>query len=133
MLFRSGPQPLALPLACAGFNPAMLEPATRALTPFGLAVVPGGRALGGGPGPEALVPGSAVAVDVLRGDLEMSAIGTLTWREGDRVLLFGHPFFQSGEVRLPLSTAEITTVVPSVASSFRVAYPVFVAMRSTAR
>jgi hypothetical protein len=55
----------------------------------------------------------------MRGDLQISAIGTLTWRDGDRVLLFGHPFFQSGDVRLPLSTARITTVVARDYLSFK--------------
>jgi hypothetical protein len=55
----------------------------------------------------------------MRGDLQLSAIGTVTWRDGDRVLLFGHPFFQAGEVRLPLSTAAITTVVANQATSFK--------------
>ena len=62
--------------------------------------------------PPALPPSaarSAVAVD-WRGDLNFSAIGTVTYRDGDRVLIFGHPFFQSGEVRLPLSTAHIFTI-----------------------
>jgi hypothetical protein len=116
---RPGPSPLGLPLACAGLNPAACAPVAGWLAPLGLTVVPGGRTPAGGPEPRALAPGSAVAVDIMRGDLQMSAIGTLTWRDGDRVLLFGHPFFQSGEVRLPLSTAEITTVVPSQASSFK--------------
>ncbi|MBI5711018.1 MAG: hypothetical protein HZC42_12070 [Candidatus Eisenbacteria bacterium] len=114
-----GPIPLMLPLACSGLSPAALEPVRRWLAPLGLAVVPGGRAAGGGPPPDALRPGAAVAVDVMRGDVEMAAIGTLTYRAGDRVLLFGHPFFQSGEVRLPLSTAEIATVVSNQASSFK--------------
>jgi len=35
------------------------------------------------------------------------------------VLIFGHPFFQSGDVRMPLSTAEIATIVPSEISSFK--------------
>ena len=116
---RPGPLPLGLPLACAGLNPAACAPVAGWLAPLGLTVVPGGRAPAGGPEARTLAPGSAVAVDIMRGDLQMSAIGTLTWRDGDRVLLFGHPFFQSGEVRLPLSTAEITTVVPSQASSFK--------------
>jgi hypothetical protein len=60
-----------------------------------------------------------VAVDLLRGDLQISGIGTVTWRDGDRVLIFGHPFFQSGDVRLPLSTARITTVVASEYVSFK--------------
>ena len=55
----------------------------------------------------------------MRGDLQLSAIGTVTWRDGDRVLLFGHPLFQAGGVRLPLSTASIVTVVASDYSSFK--------------
>jgi len=116
---RPGPEALALPLACAGLNPAAGGTVSSWLAPLGLTVVPGGRTRSGGPGADALLPGSAVAVDIMRGDLQMSAIGTVTWRDGDRVLLFGHPFFQSGEIRLPMSTAEITTIVPSAASSFK--------------
>ena len=117
---RPGPEALPLPLACAGLNPAAGAVVSSWLAPLGLTVMPGGRAPAGGPGAEAIVPGAAVAVDILRGDLQMSAIGTVTWRDGDRVLLFGHPFFQSGEIRLPMSTAEITTIVPSAASSFKI-------------
>lgn len=114
-----GPRPLPLPLATSGLAPAAVEPLARALTPLGFSVVPGGSAADGGPAPDSLEPGSAVAVDVMRGDLQLSAIGTVTWRDGDRVLLFGHPFFQAGEVRLPMSTAEITTIVASQANSFK--------------
>jgi len=117
---RPGPEALPLPLACAGLNPAAGAVVSSWLAPLGLTVMPGGRAPAGGPGAEAIVPGAAVAVDIMRGDLQMSAIGTVTWRDGDRVLLFGHPFFQSGEIRLPMSTAEITTIVPSAASSFKI-------------
>jgi hypothetical protein len=58
-------------------------------------------------------------VDVLTGDVQMSAIGTVTWRDGDRVLIFGHPLFQSGDVRLPLSSARIATIVASDLTSFK--------------
>lgn len=96
--------------------------------PRGFAVVPGGRMHAAAPvrsgtparvHTAALQPGDAVAVDVLRGDLNFSAIGTVTYRDGDRVLIFGHPFFQSGEVRLPLSTAHITTIMGSLNTSFK--------------
>ena len=113
------PSALPLPLACTGLNPEALAPARQWLAAAGLSVVPGGVAPGGGPEPATLEPGSAVAVDILRGDVQMSAIGTLTYRDGNRVLLFGHPFFQSGEVRLPMSTALITTIVASDLSSFK--------------
>ncbi len=110
---------LPLPLVCSGLRPEALGALAQALAPLGFEAVPGGRAAGGGPAPDALVPGAAVAVDVMRGDLQLSAIGTVTYRDGDRVLIFGHPFFQAGDVRLPLSTAEIVTVIPSAASSFK--------------
>lgn len=114
-----GMAPLRIPLACSGLNSHAFEPLGRELGALGFAVVPGGRAPAGGPAADALVPGAAVAVDVMRGDLLLSAIGTVTYRDGDRVLIFGHPFFQSGDVKLPLSTASITTVVSSTMSSFK--------------
>ena len=112
--------PLPVPLACSGLDPAAMEPARKWLAPLGLAVVPGGTASSPPPPAADMEPGAAVAVDLMRGDLEMSAIGTVTYRDGDRVLIFGHPFFQSGPVRMPLATAEIVTVVPNQASSFKV-------------
>jgi hypothetical protein len=110
---------LPIPLACGGFAPAALDAARHWLAPFGFTVVAGGSTPDGGPDAASLEPGSAVAVDLMRGDLQVSAIGTLTWRDGERVLIFGHPFFQSGDVRLPLSTARITTVVASDYVSFK--------------
>ena len=114
-----GLAPLPIPLACSGLHAAAMEPARRLFEPLGLAVVPGGQAAHGGPTAAALEPGAAVAVDLMRGDLQIAAIGTVTYRDRDRVLIFGHPFFQSGPVRMPLATAEILTIVPNQASSFK--------------
>ncbi len=114
-----GATTLGIPLLCGGMNRATQDVARRLFAPLGLAVTPGGRATDGGPPADSLRPGSAVAVDVLTGDMQMSAIGTLTWRQGDRVLIFGHPLFQSGDVRLPLSTARIATIVASDLTSFK--------------
>ena len=113
---------LPLPLAASGLHPAALATVRAMFEPEGFAVVPGGRERT--PDTHAtLEPGDAVAVDVMRGDLNLSAIGTVTYRDGDRVLLFGHPFFQSGDVRLPLSTAHITTILGSVSTSFKLGVP----------
>jgi hypothetical protein len=117
------PVALPIPLACAGLAPGALPRVQQWLEPAGFNAVEGGLAASGGPTASSLEPGSAVAVDLLRGDLRLAAIGTLTWRDGDRVLLFGHPFFQSGNVRLPLSTAQITTVISSNYVSFKLGTP----------
>jgi len=113
---------LPLPLAASGLHPAALASVRALFEPEGFAVVPGGRARTTDTHPT-LEPGDAVAVDVMRGDLNLSAIGTVTYREGDRVLIFGHPFFQSGDVRLPLSTAHITTILGSLSNSFKLGSP----------
>lgn len=110
-------EPLPIPLIGVGLAPAALDMARTSLAPFRFSVLPGGKL--SGVGADSLGPGSAVAVDLMRGDLQLSAIGTVTWRDGDRVLIFGHPFFQAGAVRMPLSTAEITTIVASDLNSFK--------------
>ena len=114
---------LALPLAVSGAHPQALATLRESFEPAGFAVVPGGRERATAGTRRTLEPGDAVSVDLLRGDLNISALGTVTYRDGDRVLLFGHPFFQSGEVRLPLSTARITTVLGSVNTSFKIGTP----------
>jgi len=116
------PGALALPLAAGGLHPDALPLVRDLFAPSGFNVVPGGRSRDASR-PGSLVPGSPVAVDVLRGDLNFSAIGTVTYVDGDRVLIFGHPFFQSGEVRMPLSTARIVGILPSLATSFKLGVP----------
>jgi len=114
-----GARLLAIPLIAGGLHPAARDEVRRVFGPLGLALTPGGRTADGGPPADSLAPGAAVAVDVLTGDLQLSAIGTLTWRDGDRVLLFGHPLFHAGDVKLPLSTARIATIVASDLTSFK--------------
>jgi hypothetical protein len=112
-------RPLPLPLACGGLNPGAARLAAEWLAPLGFSTVPGGRQRTPELAPTSLAPGAAVAVEVMRGDLNLSAIGTLTYVDRDHVLLFGHPFFQSGGVRMPLATADITTIVASDQISFK--------------
>jgi hypothetical protein len=113
------PARLPIPVACAGLAPGALSWADQLLAPLGLTAVPGGGAGRDADVSTELEPGSAVAIELMRGDLQLAAIGTITWRDGDRVLIFGHPFFQSGSIRLPIAAASITTVVSSQVISFK--------------
>ncbi len=72
---------------------------------------------------KALEPGAAMSVDLMRGDMNLAAIGTLTWRDGDQVAAFGHPFFQTGAVAYPLALADITTIIASDLNSFKMGAP----------
>ncbi len=67
-----------------------------------------------------LVPGSSVAAVLVSGDLNLAAHGTVTDREGDEVLAFGHPMFSLGPVNLPLAPSEVITVIANAANSFKV-------------
>ena len=71
--------------------------------------------------PAPLSPGSAVAAQLLSGDMDLSATGTVTWVEGNSVLAFGHPFLSMGPVSMPMSRAEVLTVLPSLFRSFKFA------------
>ncbi len=69
----------------------------------------------------ALVPGGSVAGILVDGDLRLAVTGTITDRIGDQILAFGHPFLGSGPMRMPMSAADVVTVVSSRMSSFKIA------------
>ncbi len=71
--------------------------------------------------PRRLHPGSAVATQLLSGDMDLSATGTVTWVEGNSLLAFGHPFLSMGPVSMPMAEAEVLTVLPSIYRSFKFA------------
>ena len=112
-------RPIATPLALAGFTPDALKYLEPWLKERGFVSSPGGGALPGG-SCDSIVPGSAVGVQLVSGDMSATAIGTATYREGDRVLAFGHPFFAMGNVQLPLTAATIHTVFASQQISTKV-------------
>ena len=62
--------------------------------------------------------GGSIAVELIRGDMSAAAIGTVSYVDGDKVLAFGHPMFQTGETYAPVSTAIVHTVIPSSQSAF---------------
>ena len=64
-----------------------------------------------------------MGVKLVRGDVDMTATGTVTWVDDDRVLAFGHPLFSLGAVDLPLSGARVEAILPSLLQSMRIATP----------
>lgn len=114
---------LAVPLAVSGMSPRAAAAIESLVGQWGFAPVAAGAGQGIDSSDAALAPGSAVGVALVDGDVRFSAIGTLTHREGNRLLLFGHPMFQGGAVAMPLITGWIHTVLPSAASSFKIFSP----------
>lgn len=68
-----------------------------------------------------LAGGSSVAAVFVDGDFRLAATGSITERDGDRVLAFGHSVAGLGEISLPLAPAEVITVLGSGYSSFKIA------------
>jgi SpoIVB peptidase S55 len=87
----------------------------------GWMAVPSGASTASEAPDTALRPGSAVAAQLLSGDMDLSATGTVTWVEGNSLLAFGHPFLSMGPVSMPMARAEVLTVMPSVYRSFKFA------------
>ena len=67
------------------------------------------------------VPGAPVSAVLVGGDLGIYATGTLSYRDKDRVLAFGHPFFQIGYTNMPMAKASILTTLASELASFKIA------------
>ena len=113
-------KPLATPMMTSGFASrafAALAPrfAAAGLVPLeagGGSAAPGARAAD-------LEPGSVLAVPLLTGDLEMTAIGTTTETIGDRVWGFGHPFNNEGPIDLPMGSGTINGVIANLQTSFK--------------
>ncbi|HEU4391384.1 MAG TPA: hypothetical protein VFV34_26530, partial [Blastocatellia bacterium] len=68
-------------------------------------------------------PGAAICCLLMRGDMSIAATGTITYRDGDRVLAFGHPMFQMGSADIPMSKANIVLTLSSSLGSSKIAQP----------
>jgi hypothetical protein len=112
------PRPAALPVTITGLTGANFDRLARTLRPLGLAPQMGA---GAKPqvGPVPIGAGSMVGVSLATGDIEMTAFGTVTYRKGDQLLMFGHPFLGVGPIQLPITTAVVYDVFPAFAASFK--------------
>ena len=70
-----------------------------------------------------LTPGTSISVQLVRGDYSIAASGTVTFRDGDRIYAFGHPFLSLGASDMPMSETSVVTVIPNVNNSFKLSVP----------
>ena len=91
-----------------------------------LGFVPTQAGVGGGAETQGLAepfePGDAIAVELARGDISITGVGTVTHVGPDgRVLAFGHPMLNAGPIGLPTATARVLHVLVSEQRSFKIA------------
>jgi hypothetical protein len=117
---QSTMKPLPTPLFVSGISERVLGRFRPRLAALGLDVM---QAPSGSDSSHSfdsdLKPGSAVAGVLMSGDFDFAGTGTVTWRSGNRILAFGHPFLQSGPADIPMAPAQIITVVQSLSDSFK--------------
>jgi SpoIVB peptidase S55 len=114
----------SVPLTVSGFSARTVGELAEEMRPTGLVPLQAGG--GGHIGPPKaghVEPGSAIGVELVRGDMSTVATGTVTYVNGSDVLAFGHPLFGIGEVYLPMVDAEIHAFLPSLSQSFKMSSP----------
>lgn len=121
-------QPIATPVVFSGIRQETLNLFTSQLTDSGLLPVSG---VGGAAAitplesfdEKTLTPGTSVSVQLARGDYSIAAAGTVTYREGETIYAFGHPFLGLGGADMPMTESSVVTVIPNAFNSFKLSVP----------
>ena len=121
-------QPIATPVSFNGISQDVLNMFAPQLLSVGLLPVAGvsGAATMSPmkmPDENTLVGGDSVSMQLSRGDYSLAAAGTVTYRDGDKIYAFGHPFLSLGMSDLPMSESHVVTVIPNLNNSFKLAVP----------
>src|SRR5437870_10374220 len=121
-------QPIATPVVFSGISQESLSLFANELTKGGLLPVSGvgGAAAITSLAPfddKTLAPGTSVSVQLVRGDYSIAASGTVTFRDGNRIYAFGHPFLSLGGADMPMTESSVVTVIPNSFNSFKLAVP----------
>jgi len=72
---------------------------------------------------ETYEPGSAIGIQLARGDINMTTLGTLTHRSGKKILALAHPFLKKGNVSFLMTGAYIHHSFSSVQMPFKIGVP----------
>lgn len=70
-----------------------------------------------------IVPGSMISVQLLSGDWSISADGTVTYVDGQKIYAFGHQFLDGGATELPFARSHVVALLPTLSTSFKLCVP----------
>jgi hypothetical protein len=117
-------RPLATPLMTGGASTMAMARIAPLFADSGLIPMQAGNGVAsadGQPAPK-LEPGSVLAVPLLDGDMQLTAVGTCTERIGDQIFGFGHSFNNEGPIELPVGSGSIAAIVSNVQTSFKLGF-----------
>ncbi len=122
--------PIATPLSLGGFSAETMKRFAPQFKALGLSLlqgtassspqIPGASKVGRPAAISPLEPGSNIVIPLIRGDLDASAGGTVTYIDGDKLYAFGHLLFDLGFTELPMHKGYSLMVFPSLQSSFKI-------------
>jgi hypothetical protein len=134
---RTGPAlapPAGTSLRAAGTDVMVAGMSSRALAllgelfaPIGLRAVQaggaGGQASAEPDAPKRYVDGGVLTVQMVSGDVSVSALGTVTHVAGDKLVAFGHPMLFGGIEALPTALGRVHWVLAAQNRSFKIGEP----------
>lgn len=72
---------------------------------------------------DGVTPGTMISLVLVRGDLNLNADCTVTYRNGNQLYACGHPVLSLGPAQLPFAPARVLATIPSLAASFKIDVP----------
>jgi hypothetical protein len=117
----AGLKRLGLPISMAGVSSRAYSSLAPMFAGHGFTPLQAGAVAGTEADPKAkLEPGAAIGLPIVTGDIDVSALGTVTEMIGERVFAFGHEFNSEGAVDLPMGVGFVHTIIPSSTISFKI-------------
>jgi hypothetical protein len=109
------------PLTMSGFGPEAIRLWKERMAGTGLdAVAAGGQGGSSDADFGPVEPGSAVSLQLMRGDMEMAATCTVTYLDAKHLLACGHPVMQNGAISLPMTATEVVATLASPLNAFKI-------------
>jgi hypothetical protein len=113
--------PVETPLMMSGVGDRTARMLRTLLEPLGLDPLQTGGGQGPTAGaPEHFVDGGAIGVELVRGDVSMMGLGTVTHVQGTKLVAFGHPMMNAGDSALPTAIGRVLWINANGQRSFKV-------------
>jgi hypothetical protein len=123
-----GLRPATTDIMVSGLGPKTFALAAQLLEPIGMTVLQTGG--GGRSKPPATtekaryVDGGVITVELVRGEIQLNGLGTVTHVVGDKLVAFGHPMLMGGIENLPTATGHVHWILSTQNRSFKIGEPV---------
>ncbi len=112
--------PIETPLVFSGFTEDAVQRFAPQFAAAGVVPVMGAGSVSDEKQPEPIVPGSAVSMVLVRGDMNIAATCTVTYVDPERLLACGHPVLQFGSVDIPMTKARVLATLASPLNAFKI-------------